>query len=61
MENKMKPITQEEVDELKTYLWGKINELEEDNKLLKVAVIVSLILIVALVMASTYALTGSII
>jgi len=31
-------ITQKEVDELKQYLWGKIDELENENRLLKVVI-----------------------
>lgn len=57
----MEPITQKEVDELKSYLWSKIDELKLENILLKVGLGISLILIVALIMATQYALTGSII
>jgi len=54
-------ITQKEVDELKQYLWGKIDELENENRLLKVVIIIGLIITIALVMATQYALCGSII
>jgi hypothetical protein len=57
----MEPITQKEVDELKSYLWSKIDELKLENILLKVGLGISLILIVALIMATQYALTGSVI
>lgn len=57
----MEPITQKEVDELKSYLWGKIDDLKVENIILKVGIAISLLTIVALVMATQYALTGSII
>jgi len=57
----MEPITQKEVDELKSYLWGKIDNLKVENIILKVGIAISLLTIVALVMATQYALTGSII
>ncbi len=57
----MENITQKEVDELKQYLWGKINELENENRLLKVVIKIGIIITIALVMATQYALFGSII
>ena len=53
-------ITQKEVDELKSYLWGKIDELKLENILLKVGLTISLIMILALIMAMQYHITGSI-
>ena len=56
----MESITQKEVDELKSYLWGKIDELKLENILLKVGLTISLIMILALIMAMQYHITGSI-
>lgn len=57
----MTPITQKEVDELKKYLWGKIDCLRLENAILKIGLAISLIVIIALVMVMQYHLTGSII
>lgn len=56
----MKPITQDEVNELKKYLWGKIDCLRLENAILKVGLAISLIVVLALVMVMQYHLTGSI-
>lgn len=53
--------TIKQVDELKTHLWGKIEEAQNENKMLKFILALSMLVIMGLVMASMYSLTGSII
>jgi len=50
-----------EVVELKSHLWKKIDKLESENKMLKLALALAILSIIGLVMASMYALTGSIV
>jgi hypothetical protein len=50
-----------EVVELKSHLWKKIDKLESENKMLKFALALAILSIIGLVMASMYALTGSIV
>lgn len=56
----MTQITLKEVDELKEYLYKKIDCLKLENIVLKVGLTISLIMILALIMAMQYHITGSI-
>lgn len=53
--------TLKQVEELKTHLWGKIDEAQNENKMLKFLLALAMLAIMGLVMASMYSLTGSII
>ena len=53
-------ITEKEVKELKEYLYKKIECVKLENIILKVGLTISLIMILALIMARQYHITGSI-
>lgn len=53
----MTPITQNEVDELKSYLYKKIECLRLENTILKIALAMSLILLVILIATTQFYLS----